>query len=463
MGKNVRDMTSGNIWGHLIWFTIPLLTGTIFQQLYNMVDTIIVGHYVGTTALGAVGSIGSLNFLFFSLCSGLGSGIGILVAQYFGGGEHGKVKSAVAQAIYVTLAAGLLMSFIGAFLARPILTLQNTPPENFEYALTYMRIVCGFSFINAVYNSVSSIMRSLGDSKTPLKFLMLASVVNIVLDLLFVVVFKWGVAGVAIATVISQFISATGSIIYGYRHNPYMRLKKEDFKVNPMIIKREVMMGLPLALQSSTIAISCVVLQRVVNGFGSTVAAAYTASNKIEQLVQQPFNTLGVTMSTFAGQNYGAGKRDRVYSAARRGMVLVGGFSLLMVIVMYTLGPVIVGGFVDDTGAEVIKIGSAGLRFTSLMYIFLGAIYVMRGLLNGVGDVKFALINGGVEVAGRIGFALLLIQVFNVNHMAAWYTNGLTWSITGIISVLRFVFGGWRHRFPKAHKEVSNTAVAKSN
>lgn len=440
--NSTRDMTSGNVTKHIIGFTLPLLLGNIFQQFYNLVDSAIVGNYVGKDALGAVGSIGSLNFLCFSLCLGLGTGIGVLVSQFFGAKREEDVKVSIAMALYVTLASGFLMSIIGAGFAKQILTAMKVPPENFHYALIYMRITCGFMFINAVYNSISGILRSLGDSKTPLKFLVVASVVNVILDLLFVVKFQWGVGGAAIATVISQFIAAIGSIVYGMHINPYLRLTKKHFRVRWDIIRREVRLGLPLAAQSSTIAISCVILQSVVNGFGPDIMAAYTSTNKVEQLVQQPYNTLGIAMSTFAGQNFGAGNTDRIKQACRRALVMIGAFSLLMVVVMYTLGPQIVGIFIkDDT---VIDIGSRGLRFTSLCYIFLGLIYVMRGLLNGVGDVFFSMMNGIVEVAGRIGFVFILIYLLKMDYMAAWYTNGLTWSITGIISALRFYFGPWR-------------------
>lgn len=443
--SNVRDMTTGNITGHLIGFSIPLLAGNVFQQLYNLVDSAIVGRVIGSDALGAVGSIGSLAFLFFSLCLGLSSGIGILVSQFFGAGKDKEVKISIGQAFYVTLVAGLVMSFAGFMLARPILTyIMKVPVENYDYALVYMQITCGLSFINAFYNSISAILRSLGDSKTPLVFLVVASVVNIGLDLLFVVRFGWGVAGAATATVISQGVAAIGSMIYGAYKNPYLRLTKEDFKYNREILIREIKMGLPLAAQSSTIAVSCVVLQGVVNRFGHTVLTAYTTSNRIEQLVQQPFNSLGLAMSTFAGQNFGAGHNDRVSRAAKRGIAMISIFSAIMICVMYALGPQIIGIFTTDV--DVQTIGAQGLRFTSCCYIMLGFIYIMRGLLNGVGDVGFSMVNGFLEVAGRIGFAFLFILILKFGYMSAWYTNGLTWSFVGLMSILRFYFGSWKKK-----------------
>lgn len=438
----VKDMTKGHIAGHLVTFALPMLAGNIFQQLYNMVDSIIVGRYVGSNALGAVGSVGSLCFLFFSLCMGLASGIGILVSQFFGAGEEKKVKSCIGQAIYVTLAAGILMSLLGALFARPILVLMKTPPEAFQDALIYMRIVCGCTFIVAVYNSISAILRALGDSKTPLYFLIVASIINIIGDLVLVVAFHMGVAGVAIATAIAQLISAVGSALWGMKKNPYLKIDIENLKPDREIITREVAMGLPLAAQSATIAISCVALQSVVNRFGSTVMASYTASNRIEQLVQQPLNSLGIALSTFAGQNYGAKQPKRIHRAAFDGLIMIAAFSLLMVVVMHVFGENIVGIFIKD--ADVIEIGARGIKFTSLMYFFLGLIYVMRGLLNGVGDVTFSMMNGICEVICRIGFAVLLIFAFKMDYMAVWYTNGLTWGLTGLLSVFRFYQGKWK-------------------
>lgn len=440
----VRDMTVGSVMVHMIAFSLPMLAGNLFQQLYNMVDSIVVGRFVGANALGAVGSVGSLNFLCFSLCLGLSNGIGILVSQFFGAGEDETVKKYIAHAVYVILAAGMLMSVVGFVCARPILVMMKTPAEAFADALCYMRIVCGFSVVVAVFNGISAILRALGDSKTPLIFLVIASFVNIILDIVFVVYLHMDVAGAAYATIISQGIAAGGSVLWGVRTNPYLRLRREHFNFDLRIVKREFVIGVPLSAQAATIAVSCIALQSVVNRFGATIMAAYTASNRIEQLVQQPFNSLGMASSTIAGQNYGAGKKDRIYNAAKSGTLINVLFSALMIVVMYTLGNDIVGVFISDP--EVIEIGARGLRITSCLYVFLGMIYVFRGMLNGVGDVNFSMMNGIAEVICRISFALLLIGMFNFDYMAAWYTNGLTWTFVGLFSVLRFYQAKWTRK-----------------
>ena len=439
--RYVLDMTKGNETKLLLQFTLPMLVGNIFQQFYNMVDSVIVGRFVGTNALGAVGSVGSITFLFFSLCMGLGSGIGILISQYFGAGEEEYVKKIIANSIYITLVTGLLMSLCGAALAEPILHLMHTPAENFADALVYMRIVCGFTVVVAGYNTVSAELRALGDAKTPLIFLGVASGLNVVLDLLFVVPMQMGVAGAAWATVIAQFFAMLGSILYSYKQNEYLRLKRRHMDYDAEITKKTIQIGIPVAAQNALIAFSCVELQSVVNRYGATVMAAYTATNRVENLIQQPYNSLALAVSTFAGQNVGAGQYDRVRTGVKKSVCLVAIFSLLMIVVMWLFGEPIVSIFIDEP--EVIRIGAKGLRITSTMYFGLGLIYVLRGMLNGVGDAFFAMINGITEVIGRIGFAFMFMMIPGIGMWGVWYTNGLTWTLTGLVNAVRVLQGKW--------------------
>lgn len=440
--RYVCDMTKGNEVGLLLRFALPMLVGNIFQQLYNMVDSIIVGKFVGSNALGAVGAVGNLNFLFFSLCLGLASGIGILISQFFGAGKDDYVKKIIANSVYIITISGAVMSIISFVFARPILYLMNTPAENMEDAVIYMQIVCGATVIVAIYNGISSILRALGDSKTPLIFLIVSSFINVGLDLLFVLVFHWGVAGAAWATVIAQFISAISSILFALSRNPYLKLEKRHFTVDNDIIKKSFQIGLPVAGQNAMIAFSCVALQSVVNNYGATVMAAYTATSRVEQLVQQPFGSLGTAVSTFAGQNVGAEKYDRVSTSCKKSTLIVLVFSLMMIAVMFLFGDPIVRLFVNEP--DVIEIGARGLRITSFMYFALGMIYITRGMLNGVGDAAYAMINGLTEVVGRIGFAYLLMSIPAVGMWGVWYTNGLTWILAGAAGIIRFFQGKWK-------------------
>ncbi len=442
--RYVTDMTQGNELALLIKFTIPMLFGNLFQQFYNMADTVIVGHYGGKYGMPAIGAVGSVNFLFFSLCMGMGAGVGIMIAQHFGAGKDEYVKKIVGNSIYITLVAGILMSVVSVTFARPILTLMKTPEACMPDALTYMRIVGGATFLVAGYNMISSILRAMGDSKTPLIFLITACLINIVLDLIAVKGLGMGVLGAGLATIISQTIAMIGSIVVGVKNNPYLQIEKRHREVDMDIVRNATRLGIPLALQNALIAFSCVALQSVVNSFKEDVMTAYTATGRIEQLVQQPFGSLGTAVSTFAGQNTGAKKLDRVKSGCIKSVILVAVFSLLMVVVMFTQGENIIRFFTPNEVA--VGIGAQGLKITSMFYFFLGLIYVFRGTLNGVGDAGFALINGILEVVGRLGFAAILVSISGIGMWGCWYTNGLTWAITGIGCVLRYMKGRWRKK-----------------
>lgn len=439
--SNIVDMTQGRPVKLLLAFMVPMLIGNLFQQLYNMVDSMIVGKFVGAEALAAVGATGSLNFLFFSICAGLSSGIGIIVSQRFGAGEEDEVKKTIANAIYIMVVAAIMMGGLGVILSRSILSFLKTPDNILDNATLYMQISCAGVIAISIFNCVSSILRGVGDSKTPLYFLIVASMINIVLDLIFVRTLNWGVAGVAIATIIAQLISGLGCLIYAIKCNPFFIINKDQMKMDYGIIHNCVRIGIPLAFQTSLIAISCVALQSVVNTFGSVVVAAFTATSRIEQLVQQPYNSLGMAMSTYAGQNIGAGRKDRVKQGYFKGMLIMIIFSLIMMPVMRFGGESIMKMFVDDP--EVIALGARGLTITSLYYALLGTIYVTRGLLNGVGDAAFALINGITEVIGRIGFPKPVTMIPSIGVFGIWHATGLTWAITGIVSMIRYFSGTW--------------------
>lgn len=439
----VQDMTEGKELSLLLRFSMPMLIGNIFQQLYNMVDSIVVGNYVGANALAAVGVTSSLNFLFFSLCNGLSMGIGIMISQYFGAKDEVYLKKAISNTIYIIAVSGALMSGLGILLAKPILQFLHTPEVILADAVLYMQIACGGILAVAAYNAVAAILRALGDAKSPLIFLIFACLTNIVLDLVFVIFLGWGVMGVGIATVISQALAAIGSLLYAIARNPYFKISRDELRYDKNIVEKCVRLGIPVAAQSSLIAISCVALQSVVNGYGANVVAAFTATTRVEQLVQQPFNSLGAAVSTFSGQNIGARKLERVKRGYYKSIILVATFSSLMLIAAYLFGNAIMHLFVKDVA--VINLGAKALKITSLLYFPLGMIYVTRGLLNGAGDAYYAMFNGAVEVIGRIGFANLLVLIPAIDLWGVWWATGLTWLITGIASVLRYRQGKWKY------------------
>ena len=440
--KNITDMTVGSPAAHIIKFTLPLLLGNLFQQLYNMVDSIVVGKFVSEDALAAVGACGSTNFLFFSLSSGLAIVIGIIVAQFFGAGDEKNVRNTIANSIYVLWGAAITVSIIGIVFCPALLRLLQTPETVIGDSIIYMRTSCAGILFIATYNGVAAMLRALGDSKTPLYFLILSSIINVVLDLVFVLVLEMGVFGVALATIIAQATSAFSCIIYAYHKIEYFRLTREQLRMNPRIIANSFKIGVPIAMQNSMIAVSCMVLQGVVNTFGETVMAAYTVIGRIEQVVQQPYMSLGSALTTYSGQNMGAGKIDRVKKGFRQGTVMVLIFSLCMLPIAYLFGEQIVGIFVNDP--EVIAIGAKAIRINSICYFGLGMIYVPRSVLNGCGDTGFAMINGITEVICRVVFSLILTSIPLLGYWGIWMTTGLTWALTGMVCVARYFKGKWR-------------------
>ncbi len=439
--KAVYSMTDGSPAKLLIKFTIPMLIGNLFQQFYNMVDSIVVGRFVGSNALAAVGATGSLNFLFFAMSFGISAGVGVVVSQYFGAERMDMVEKSIINGMYLLAAVSALMGVIGIASARWVLAALDTPEIILDDAVVYMRVSCAGILAIAAYNGVASVLRALGDSKTPLYFMVVACFINIGLDLLFVIGFEWSVFGVALATVIAQMVAAVGAFAYALYKIPYFHIKKENRPLRQDIISRCFTLGLPIALQNALIAFSCIFLQKVVNGFGESVVAANTALGRIEQLVQQPYNSLGAAITTYTGQNIGAGKIDRVKQGYKAAFWSVVVFSIVMAVPCQLFGEQIVGIFVTEP--EVVEIGAKGLSITSLFYFFLGMIYVARSVLNGAGDAAFAMINGLMEVAGRVGFAVPLTKIPFIGVWGIFFTTGFTWALTGIVSMARYHKGKW--------------------
>lgn len=437
-GNDTVNMTEGNPVRLLIAFSIPMLIGNIFQQLYNLVDSVVIGRVVGGVAFGAVGETSSLNFLFFAICNGIGSGGGIITAQYFGKGDDDKVRKCITNTAYLMGIFPLIVGTAAYFLVEPLLILTQVKEEFMADAVLYAKMMCIGLILVSLYNFVSSMLRALGDSKTPLYFLIFASILNTVLDVVFVKYLNLAVFGAALATLIAQFVSGVASLIYAILFNPYFKLKKEDFKPDFKIIKSAVKIGIPLSLQFSLIAISCMALQTVVNTFDNWVAvAAFTATSRIEQIVHQPYQTLSAALSTYSGQNYGAKKYKRLIDGYRKSLLMMFIFTVVMLPVMQFGGKWIMAVFVKEP--EVIEMGITALRITSIFYIFLGVIYVVRGVLNGIGDAAFALINGIVEVVGRFTVPLLLISIPLFGIWGIWWSVGAVWFVSGLTAWLRYI------------------------
>ncbi len=437
MRDNTTDMTVGSPIRHILLFALPALIGNIFQQIYNIADSIIVGRFVGPDALAAVGSSASITFLFFALCNGIGSGGGIIASQFFGAHDDDNVRNCIVNTGFIMLLIPVAFGITGYIGAPALLRLLSTPADILPNAALYIRFMCiGLLFVS-LYNYLASMLRALGDSRGPLYFLILSTILNVILDILFVYNFKMGIRGAAIATVISQFAATVTCAVYACRRNPYFRFRRQDFVISMQMCKKVIRLGAPMSLQFALISISAMAVQRVVNSYGTVVIAAFTATNRIEQLIHQPYTTLGASLATFCGQNYGAKKLDRVYAGYKKGLLIMVVLTMIMIGIMQLFGGAITGLFVTDN--EVIKLGAMGLRITSLFYLSLGLIYVVRGVLTGVGDAFFALFNGIVEVIGRFTLPILMTKYMGMEETGIWVSAGVVWVVSGVSAWLRYM------------------------
>ena len=436
--KKILNMTEGRPFVLLARFALPLLIGNLFQQLYNLADSVIVGRLLGADPLAAVGASSSVTFLFFALCNGIGNGGGIVTAQCFGDGNTKMVKRCIINTGYVMVIFPLIIGIIAFFCSKGILTVLGTPENIMADALAYAKTMCvGIVFV-AIYNYIAAMLQALGDSKTPLKFLITACCINIVLDIAFIKFLNMSVIGAGIATVIAQFISGAGCILYSLKTNEYFKFTRDDFTFDKALTVRILKLGFPLSLQFSLISISCMALQFVVNSFGSVAIAAFTAVSRIEQIIHQPYGTLGTALSNYTGQNYGAKKGERIKKGFASGMLLMLIFSLIMLPIMQLLGDDIIHLFVED--AAVIAMGGKALRITSWFYVVLGLIYVCRGVQNGLGDGFFALLNGIIEIIGRFCVPIILTSMPLFGVWGIWWSVGFVWLLSGVTAWLRYVY-----------------------
>ena len=366
-----------------------------------MVDTIIVGRFVGVEALAAVGSTGSMFFLVNGMILGLTSGFGVLVAQKFGAKDEVAIKKAVASNIILTLVLTVFITIIALLVKNPLLRMMNTPDNIFNDASTYITIIFAGIITQALYNMAAGILRALGDSKTPLYFLMVSSIVNVILDLVFIINFKMGVSGAAYATNIAQGFSAVLCLIYSYKKFQVLRLKKEDFKVELSYYTKHLKVGVPMGLQFSVTAVGIIIVQSAINVFGSTVIASYTASSKVLQLVMQPATSFGVTIANYAGQNLGAGRFDRIKSGMKIMNKVSIITSLLAGLVLIFLGKYFVRLFIENPTAEIFTYSQLVFNYSAVFFIPLGFIFVYRNVLQGMGESFMPMMAGVLELIAR--------------------------------------------------------------
>ena len=407
-------MTQGNPMRLLIMFSLPVLLGNVFQQLYNVVDTIIVGRYLGYQALAAVGTTGSLNFLVLGFANGLTSGFAVLVAQRFGAKDEEGLKKAEASAVALSVGFTVVITLLALFTARPLLKLIHTPEDIIGDAVTYISIIYAGIAATMMYNLLACFLRAIGDSKGPLYFLIISSFLNIVLDIVFIRNFGMGVAGAALATVISQLVSGFCCLFYIWKKYPVLHLSKADFNAPAAMYRRHLNIGLPMAFQFCITAIGTVVVQGALNMFGTAKIAAFTAACKAEQLVTQPALTFGVAMANYAGQNMGAGKADRIKEGVTKCTILTLICAVISMTILFVLGEPITKLFLkaDEVDATVIEeiLSSARmyLRQAAILFPFLNMIFVYRNVLQGIGRSFMPLMGGVFELITRVAVSYTL-------------------------------------------------------
>ena len=420
-----KDMTVGSPMKLVLGFTVPLMFGNLFQQFYSMVDTIIVGKFLGTGPLAAVGSTGSVTFLILGFCMGVCTGFTIPVSQRFGSKDYGELKRFVGNIIWLAGGFAVLFAVVTALLCRPILEAMATPADIIDDAYAYlMPILVGIP-ATVLYNTLSSLLRALGDSRTPVVFLVMASLLNIGLDLFLIVVIPLGVAGAAIATVISQGLSGLACLVFIWKKFPLLHISRDDLVFRKDYARRLLGMGIPMGLQSSITAIGSILLQTSVNGLGSVVVASITAANKLYQLFSCVFDALGVAMSTYGGQNIGARRGDRIFAGLRAGMIIGSVYSLFSLVVVVFFGKPMTLLFVDASETVIIDQAYQFMVIQVAFFIPLTAVNVIRLLIQGMGYSKLAVFAGVFEMIARGGFGLFLVPVFGFNMAcfaspAAW-------------------------------------------
>ena len=396
-----RDMTVGTPWKIILNFTIPIVIGNIFQQFYSMVDTVIVGKFVGTKALAAVGSTGTIGFLILGFLMGLTAGFTVLTSQRFGAGDMPGMRKTVGSAAVLSVIVSVVMTVISMAFMKPLLILMNTPADIFQDAYKYIMIICAGIFTQVLYNLVSSILRALGNSKTPLYFLILAAVLNIVLDLVFIIFFHWGAPGAAWATVVSQGVSGLLCLIYIWKAVPELKMKREDWHFDKYIAGKQISVGIPMGLQFSITAIGTMMVQSSLNILGSYAVAAFTAGSKIESIFTQAFVAIGTAMSTYNAQNIGARKLDRVRKGFRSADVIGCTYGVLVGFILFFVGKYFAYLFISDNAEVVIPMVETYLQCVGMFMIPLYVVNSYRNGFQGMGYGLLPMLSGVAELVGR--------------------------------------------------------------
>lgn len=449
MAKNItKDMTTGSPLRLILSFAVPLLLGNLFQQVYGMADTVIVGRFLGKEALAAVGATVALSGLVLGFAIGVSAGFAVLVASLFGAKSYDRMRNCTANIFYLASGITVLMTVTAVILTRPMLEWMNTPADIIDLSYDYLVIVFAGIFAPMLYNVLAYMLRALGDSKTPLYFLIVSSLLNVALDLLFVAAIPMGVAGAALATVLAQAISAICCLVYTYKKMPELRLGRKDMRPNISLSGRLLYLGIPMAFQFSVTAIGAIILQSAVNGLGSDVVASVSSSSTVQLFAFFPLESIGLTLTTYCSQNLGAGRYDRIRKGIRMGLLLALVCSVIGGVIIFVLGDRIALLFFDASEQAVIDNVKHFLRIGTLFYPVLALLFVYRNSVQGLGSSMVAMSGGIIEMITRSAVALLLVPVWQFN--AACVAQPISWIPVVLTMIPAFYI--ILHRMEKTNK-----------
>ena len=420
-----KDMTKGSPMGLILGFSIPLLFGFLFQQFYSLVDTVIVGRFLGTENLAAVGSTGSVNFLIIGFCMGICSGFSIPISHKFGAGDYSGMRRVVANCIWLSIAFAAVLTVLTTILCRPILVMMKTPENILEGAYTYIWIIFLGIPTTFLYNMTSGVIRALGDSKTPVIFLVMASFINIGLDLFFIINLQMGVAGAAWATVISQGVSGLCCLLFMIKKFEILRIQKGEWGFDTHLCGSLCGMGVPMGLQYSITAIGSVILQSATNSLGSDSVAAVTAAGRVSGFLACPFDAMGSTMATYGGQNVGAGKLERLGTGLKSCVMLVAGYSVIAFVIAFFAGEPLARLFLDADQVAIIGDVRLFLIINTLFYFPLALVNIVRFLIQGMGFPTFAILAGVFEMIARSLAGIFLVPV--IGYMGVCLGSPIAW------------------------------------
>ena len=441
MELDTAPLTHGSIWKKMLFFALPLLLGNLFQQLYNTVDSLIVGNFLGTSALAAVSSSGSLIFMLIGFLSGIAAGAGVIVSRYFGAGDHEKLRLTVHTTVAFGLVAGVLMTAVGVLLSPQILQWMDTPESVMPESVEYLRIYFAGSLGFVMYNIFVGILQAVGDSRHPLYYLIVSSVVNLVLDLVFIGLFHTGVGGAALATVISQVISALLCLVQLLRSKGPYRLHLREIRFHWEYLWQIIRIGLPSGVQNSIIAFANVIVQSDINSFGDMAMAGYGAYTKVEGFGFLPINSFTMALTTFVGQNLGARQYERTRKGARFGILVTVAMAEFIGVVVFLLAPWLIAAF--DSTPEVVEFGIAKARTAAIFYFLLAFSHSIAAVLRGAGKTMIPMLVMMVcWCVIRVTFLSITIPLTTSIQMVYW-VYPLTWSLSSLAFLIYYKKAGW--------------------